>query len=576
MFKPTETTRRRRPYVRQFYRNNRGLLVLGVLSALLMAAVNLVLSWMIQQLIDVTVGGVSTFSFPVLVAMTVGLVGLVLLMSGLRYLSIPRFLARAMHQYKNYAFSELTKKNLASFATESTSTYVSALSNDTTSIETNYLQQIFALVTQSLLFIGAFSLMIYYSPMLTLAAVAFAFLPVIASILTGRRLTAKEQAVSDRNESYTATLKDALSGFSVVKSFKAEDAIRLLYEEGNKRLETAKLERRKTSTLITMIGAIAGIIAQMGVFLVGAYLALSGRGVTPGIVIAFVNLMNFVIQPIGEVPEILANRKAAYSLIDKLAKALSTQVRNSGTDIDAVLERGIQLQHLGFAYEPEQPVLTDVSVTLEKNKSYAIVGPSGSGKSTLLKLLMGASNDYQGSIRYDEHELRAISTESLYDLVSLVQQDVFIFNASIRDNITMFAAFDPCDIEEAIRKSGLAPLIASKGEDYLCGENGANLSGGERQRIAIARSLLRKTPVLFVDEATSSLDNETASHVTQSILDLNQLTRVVVTHRFDEQQLKRYDQILTLKDGQLVESGSFTELMSKKGFFYSLYVIGQE
>ena len=275
-------------------------------------------------------------------------------------------------------------------------------------------------------------------------------------------------------------------------------------------------------------------------------------------------------------PGILANRKAALALIDKLAAALSSNQREAGREIEPRLSDAIEVKNVTFAYEKGQEVLHGVSARFEAGKSYAIVGASGSGKSTLLNLLMAGRSDYGGDILYDGAELRDIRTESLYDIVSIVQQNVFIFNSSVRDNITMFREFDRAEVDEAIRLSGLSELIAARGEDYLCGENGSGLSGGEKQRVSIARSLLRKTPVLLMDEATAALDTETAYNVTNSILGLDGLTRIVVTHSLDGTLLKRYDRILTLKNGNIIESGTFDELMEKKEYFYSLFTVSQK
>jgi ABC-type multidrug transport system fused ATPase/permease subunit len=208
-------------------------------------------------------------------------------------------------------------------------------------------------------------------------------------------------------------------------------------------------------------------------------------------------------------------------------------------------------------------------------KKYAVVGASGSGKSTLLNLLMASYSHYNGSIYYDDVELKNISGEQLYEIESIIQQNVFVFNATIIENITMFRDFPQEEVQRAIRLSGLSALIEEKGEGYLCGENGCGLSGGEKQRISIARSLLKQSQVLLVDEATASLDAETAYHVSSAILDLQGITAIVVTHALDEALLKRYDTILTMKNGQIIEEGSFDALIEKKGYFYSLFTISQ-
>ena len=139
----------------------------------------------------------------------------------------------------------------------------------------------------------------------------------------------------------------------------------------------------------------------------------------------------------------------------------------------------------------------------------------------------------------------------------------------------MFRSFNEEAIRRAIRLSGLESLVNEKGEDYICGENGANLSGGEKQRISIARSLLRDAKVLLVDEATSSLDAATAAQVTEAILSLDHMTRIVVTHSMDGEILGKFDRILALRNGRAEETGTFTELMEKKGYFYSLYTVSQ-
>ena len=243
--------------------------------------------------------------------------------------------------------------------------------------------------------------------------------------------------------------------------------------------------------------------------------------------------------------------------------------------MDNTLDTSIEVKNLSFGYEKDTPILEDISMCLDAGKSYAIVGGSGSGKSTLLNLLMGSREDYEGAIYYDGDELRSIGDDSLYDLVSIVQQNVFVINSSILNNITMFRNFEEEKLNRAVTMSGIAPLLKERGSDYACGENGSGLSGGERQRISIARSLLRGTPVMLVDEATAALDAETAFAVTNSILDLTGITRVIVTHRLEEALLRKYDRIFVLKNGRVAEQGTFSELMEQKDFFYSLYTVSQ-
>ncbi len=559
----------------QFMHNNHLNFAGALIATLLSAAINLVISWLLQQIIDVATGSNQVFSLFQLLIISISLAIILIVIVLLDRKTSPRFVEKAMFQYKNMIFSEISKKSISSFAIENTSTYLSALSNDATSIEKNYLASKFPLIQQIVLLIGAFLMMLYYSPLLTLTAVILSLCPVIGSILSGNRLADMEKRVSEKNESFLGTLKDMLTGFSVVKSFKVEKEMMKLFRESNEEVEASKRKRRQIELLIKMIGAVTGIIAQFGVFLFGAYLALHSRTITAGVVIIFVQLMNFVISPIGEVPQILANRKAALALVDKLALALSEQVEQKGISVGQTLNKGIELEHVCFGYEEDKTVLKDISIQFEAGKSYALVGGSGSGKSTLLNLLMGSYFNYQGEIRFDGQELKQINLDSLYDLVSIIQQNVFVFDSSVHNNITLFKEFDDDRIKSAINKAGLSDLIDQKGMNYDCGENGNGLSGGERQRVSIARCLLKGSSVMLVDEATAALDAKTAVAITNSILEIEDLTKIIVTHRLEEAILRKYDKIFVLQNGSLTEQGTFEELMNEKGYFYSLYMVSQ-
>ena len=559
----------------QFYRGNRGVFALAVFAALAGGTLNLIVTWLMQQLIDAASGAPGALPLAALAEITGGFVVLCAVLFLLKYASEPRFIARAMRQYKELAFQKLTEKSIASFRDESTAAYLSALTNDAASVEADYLAQQLAVITKTVTFFGALFMMLWYSPLLTAIAVGVTALPLAASLLTGGRLQAAEKQVSERNRDFTAALSDCLSGFAVVKTFKAEREIFQLFAESNRALEQEKFSRRRLKVLIGMIGAVTGLVAQLGVFLAGAWLALSGSGLTAGTVILFVNLMNFMIGPVSELPALLAGRRAALGLIGKLADALEKDGSAGGSRTLSRLEHGIELRDVSFGYEAGKDVLHHVSARFEAGRAYAIVGGSGSGKSTLLNLLLTENTGYRGSVLLDGTELRELSPEALYGLMSVIQQNVFVFNASIRDNVSMFREFPQEALDEAIRRAHLRELLDARGADYLCGENGKGLSGGEKQRVSIARSLLKKSSVLLVDEATAALDVQTAHQVSSDILDLTGVTRIVVTHSLEEALLRRYDGIFVLKNGTLAESGSFDELMQRKGYFYALFTVAQ-
>lgn len=559
----------------QFFYKNIPIFCLAVFAALAAGSLNLILSWIIQQLMDTAAGESGALSFRTLLLISAGFVLLCAGLSLLNYASQPRFLERAMRQYKDFAFKKLIGKSISSFRDESAAGYLSALTNDAASIETNYLAQMLAMITKAVTFVGALLLMCRYSLLMTAIAAGLTVLPLIASLLTGSRLQTVESRVSERNGEFTAALSDCLAGFTVVKNFRAEREIFRLFAQSNKALEHEKFTGRRIKTLIGLIGAVTGIFAQLGVFIAGVYLSMKDGSMTPGAVVLFVNLMNFIISPIAELPGLLACRKAALGLVDKLAAALERSSSREGSETLNRLEHGIRLENVSFAYEPGKTVLHGINAEFEAGKAYAFVGGSGSGKSTLLNLLMAAETNYSGHILADGIELSDISTESLYGTMAAIQQNVFVFNASIKDNVSMFRDFPKTELDEAIARAHLGALIRERGEDYLCGENGSGLSGGEKQRISIARSLLKKSSVLLADEVTAALDAQTAHRVSSDILDLQGITRIVVTHTLEESLLRRYDKIFVLRGGRIEEAGSFADLMANKGYFYALFTVAQ-
>ena len=567
-----QNKKKSREFKRRLFYKNKICFIASVIMTIVMSFLNLMISWLIQQIMDSMAN--QNMQSVVRCAWIAASVVIAYTVANAVYRAVyPRFLQRAMQQYRDYAFSRLTQKSLRSFSKEGTALYVSALTNDCTSIENNYLAATFTLIEFLFCFLGALIMMLYYSPVMLVLAVALSFLPVAVSMTAGNRLTEQEKEISKKNERFVSIVNELLSGFPVIKSFRAETQASHLFSQRNEQAEEAKKNKRRTEQLISLLANDAGIIAQMGIFLAGAWLAISGKGVTAGVVIVFVQLMNYILNPISQVPLLWSNRKAAIALMEKLSDALSENVREEGREKLNGFSEKIEVKDLTYGYEPESHVLKDLDVQFDAGKSYAIVGGSGSGKSTLLNLLMGSSSNYRGEICIDGVSIKNIESESLYQLMTSVQQNVFVFNDTIRNNVTMFHEFPDKEVTLALERSGLSEFIEKRGEDFVCGENGANLSGGERQRISIARALLRKSPILLVDEATAALDAATARAVSFSILNLVGMTRIVVTHCLEEAILRRYDKILVMKNGTICEQGNFDTLMQQKGQFYSLFQI---
>jgi ABC-type multidrug transport system fused ATPase/permease subunit len=507
-----------------------------------------------------------------------GVIFLVLLVSSiLIYILItylkPKYQKKAITQYKNNIYGQILDKNISKFNEYNTATYISALTNDVHKIEEDYLFSAFDLITNFTLFICTIIVMLIYSPLLTLSGIVLALLPFIGAILIGGKLAIREKEISDQNASFMHFIKDNLIGFSTVKVFKAEKKIKELFNKNNNTLENKKASKTKTLALMDMVQTVLSLASQFGVFFVGAYISIKSGKIAPSVILLFVQLMNYIISPLMNIPTLLSKRLACKPLFKKIEEIIKTDTEKiQGESIENIND--ITISNLSFMYE-DKAVLKDISHKFEKNKSYAIVGPSGAGKTTLINLLLARENNYTGNIYYNGIEVREISLDSLYEISSFVEQNVFVFDDSIINNITMYSNVDEELLNEVIIKSGLTELIKEKGRDYSCGENGSNLSGGEKQRISIARALINKSQLLLLDEVTSALDNETSSLITNQLLELNNTTRIMITHRLDEEVLNKFDQIIVMKNGKIVECGTYYELINKNAIFKSLVEVSE-
>lgn len=557
-----------------FFENNKLLFAVSTVLLIIVNILSCVYAYIMQVLLDASTGGNVKQLITILVeTISLFLVFFVaqMILNKVRY----AFVRRAMSQYKNKVFNLLSHKSIASFVNERTSSYVSILTNDVTVIENGYINGLFDIISMCTSFAGALLLMIWYNWMMTLVVLFLCIVPIVMSVLIGDKIVHLEKGISDKNEKFVSIIKDLLMGFPVVKSFQAEEQAVNLFCDENTDLEKGKEKRKAAEGTIKIIANEVGSFIQIGVFLMGAFLAIKGY-ITAGVVIAFVQLMNNVMEPIQSLPALFANRKAAKGLIAKMEQYASNNEVKDGDEVIDDIGEGIQFEQVGFSYEKGNYALHDISFKIEKGKHYGIVGGSGSGKSTLLNLLMGGFSNYEGNIYIAKKEIRDIKRECLYQLLSSVQQNVFIFDNSILNNITMFKSFDEEQVNRAIKMSGLEKLIHEKGFDYLCGENGINLSGGERQRISIARCILKNTSVMLMDEATAALDAETAKTVMTQILEMDELTSIVVTHSLEKSILERFDKLFVLQNGTIVEAGTFGELLKNKKYFYALYSLSGE
>ena len=438
-------------------------------------------------------------------------------------------------------------------------------------IEQDYLHQYFNISKNLSLMIFSLLAMFIGNWFLTLLVIIASIIPMMISGFIGQKSTSLQNRAMIADQKYLAKVKDILAGFLVIKSFNVKEAIRLDYSHESEKLDEIYFIKGKFDVLANVISQLSGMIVFLVAFGGGMYLVFNGY-TTIGSVTAIVQLVNFVVMPLSEIGMGMSKFREGQATLNAFEVKDVTGLQSGETK--EYFDDVISFSNIDFSYpNTEEKIFNHLSLKIQKGENIAIVGMSGSGKSTLLNLLLRFYDVTSGHISIDNQDIQAISAESLYNLMTIVQQDVYIFDDTLRANITLNQSFTDEEIKQAVQQSGLESYVLENesGLQTLCGENGSDLSGGQKQRLSIARALIRKTPILLLDEATSSLDNQVTTEIENSILDIQDLTILVVTHKLNENILKRYDRILFMKAGVIVEDGSFCDLMDRKGEFYKLF-----
>ena len=474
-------------------------------------------------------------------------------------------------------FTKILNKDMKDFSLDNSGKYISILYNDIKIIEDSLLNNIFLVISSFISFIISLLFLFSISPSIVTFIVIFGILGFVIPNALSKKLIIEKNNYSHNLEEITSVTKDLFSGFEVIKGFNIGSKINTIFKNSSNTVESTKKKCSILESIIKGFSLSFSVTVYLGVLILGGYLMYKGE-ISVGTAIIIIQLSTHIVGPVKTSISLINQIKSVSLIADKIDEILY----DSCEDIEEIslpkFENSIEVKNLDFSYTNDRKALNNINLTFEKNKKYAIVGESGCGKSTLIKLLMRYYKDYNGDILIDNKDIHKIFSNDLYKNMSMIQQNVFMFDDSIKENIKLFANYSDEEVLSICDRSGLSNLISRlpDGINSLVGENGNRLSGGEKQRIAIARSLINNTKILILDESTSALDNETAYNLESSLLSINDLTLIVVTHKLIKNILLNYDEIIVMKDGMVIEKGSFDYLISLKGYFYSLYYLQNE
>lgn len=556
--------------MKQLIKNHQKAFYAFMIFNILVPLTNVAFAYSIKGIID---SGMSQNKEALTQAVLVGAT-VIFIYAALNFISLRlrnKLVRQIMSRYKNKVFQSILDRDYRDFSKEKSGKFISVLTENMKKIEQDYLYQYFNISKNLSLMIFSLLAMFIGNWFLTLLVIIASIILMMISGFIGQKSASLQNSAMIANQKYLAKVKDILAGFLVIKSFNVKEAICEDYSHESEKFDEINFIKGKFDVLANAISQLSGMIVFLVAFGGGMYLVFNGY-TTIGSVTAIVQLVNFVVMPLNEIGMGMSKFREGQATLNAFEVKDVTGLQTGETK--EYFDDVISFSNIDFSYpNTEEKIFNHLSLKIQKGEKIAIVGMSGSGKSTLLNLLLRFYDVTSGHILIDNQDIQAISAESLYNLMTIVQQNVYIFDDTLRANITLNQFFTDEEIKQAVQQSGLESYVLENesGLQALCGENGSNLSGGQKQRVSIARALIRKTPILLLDEATSSLDNQVTTEIESSILDIQNLTALVVTHKLNENILKRYDRILFMKAGVIVEDGSFSDLMDRRGEFYKLF-----
>jgi len=559
--------------MRECIKKNKLLLVLTVIFSVISSVALVGLSLFIQTTIDyVTAGNMEGFKRILIYSVGYGI--LIGLLYFIYDILSKMFIRNLLKMLRNKAFFGILRRNYKDFNSKNTADYISVLTNDMKLIEENYIVPLLLIFQYGVMFIVTVILLLYLSPVVTLGIFISMLLIFIVPSLFGKALEKKQLELSNRLSFFTSKLKDIFSGYDVIRSYNLKDSIGKEFEEENNNLANAKFAADKIFVINESLSQTLGMGTQFVAIFLSSYLVIKGN-LTMGMLIAIVQLSGTFVQPVIMIMSNLPKLNSVKPIIKRIDEFSAYKDNDFIGKDKPHFNNNLEVSNLSFSYGNGRSIINDISLKIDKNKKYAIVGGSGCGKSTLIKLMLGYYSDFSGNIKFDGNSIKNLNIEQLNKMISIIHQNVYMFDKNIKDNICLYKEFSEEQINNVLKLSGANKFIeeTSNGLNYLVGENGSNLSGGQRQRIAIARALIQQTPILVLDEGTSAIDMQTAYDIESKLLNIKDLTLITITHKMSEELLSLYDEIIYMENGQIVESGNLQELLEKKEKFFNFYTV---
>lgn len=558
-----------------YYRPYKGLFLLDFGCAIVAGLLELAFPLAVSKFIDDLLPGEN---WPVIVLACLALLGIYALNTALQY--VVTYWGHMLGinietNMREKMFAHIQKLSFRFFDNHKTGHLIGRITNDLNDIGEvahHGPEDVFIAI---MTLVGAFSLMAYIN--LELALLTFIIIPIMAwlIIVFGGRMTKTYRRLFGDVGNFNARIEDNVGGIRVVQSFANENHEKKLFAVDNKRFRETKLLAYKTMAKSISVSYMMMRLITVFVMICGAWFFIRGK-IEMGEFMAFLLLSNIFFRPIEKINAVIESYPKGIAGFKRYIEIIDTEPEIADAP-DAIAVESvhgqIRFDNVTFGYEPGRDILRNVNLTVRSGETVAFVGPSGAGKTTICSLLPRFYEVRGGSITVDGVDIRRMKLQSLRKHIGIVQQDVFLFSGTIRENIAygdLMATEE--QIWEAARRASLEELIRKlpDGMDTVIGERGVKLSGGQKQRLSIARMFLKNPPILILDEATSALDTETEALIQQSLAELSVgRTTLVIAHRLTT--IKNADRIVVVGENGIEEQGNHQELVAAGGAYSRLH-----
>lgn len=463
-----------------------------------------------------------------------------------------KIIEKTMVALKSDVYCSVSRTCYTHFFQQNSADYLSNMTTDMETLRDSLFSVMLNMYSDFLRCAVAIGILVWISPILGIFVLVTSLVQTLVPVLYSKKLEYLGKVYSDKQEQQMKVLKEGLSAFLTAKIFHIEEKLERNYLEA---LEQAEESRRKSRFLKEWSSSLSYVfnqIAHLGVFLLGAVLVIKGT-ITVAEVIAASELIVYISYPVLWLNGELAELRTAKEAQNKILALLSEPNDCGGKQEKDSKARSITIRDLNFSYG-DRIILHHLDYHFEEGKKYLILGTSGSGKSTLINLIAGLRSDYEGSIFLGDEELRSLSRSSITKTLCAINQEPFLFDDTLYNNVCLFEKIDEAQVLQALRRVELQGLVAQlpDGIHTSLGENASTMSGGEKQRLIIARALVRNTPILLLDESTSHLDASTAAEIERLVLGLEGITVLLVSHNATEIAKTCADEILEVYNGKLI------------------------